>query len=112
MHVLAVHLLIAFASAFAVPEPAYQIAQPGSSVKRIEATSGPVRLEGLRSDTNIVVSIALVTGAPKVDLVAVGDSDAPLSPACTPSSICFDGMTCGLRYGGYVVTDSSRGKGI
>lgn len=106
MDFFSVLLYAVLASAAAVPEPAalpLAQAQPGSPVQRAEATSGPIVLEGLSSDTNIVVSVALVTAAPAANAMrvnAAGASDDQPSSSCKPSSICFDGITCGLRYGG------------
>lgn len=101
MHLLAVLLLAALTSAAAVREPAYQSAQPGSPIKRAEASSGPIVLEGLASNADVIVTVALVTPAPDAGVIRLdGDPDYESSSSCKPSSICFDGITCGLRYGG------------
>lgn len=98
MNLLNVLFLTALTHAAAVPESAYRLPQPGSPVvKRAEATSGLVRLDGLSDDMNIVVSIALVTDAPEANAVRVEDPDRE---SCTQESICFDGITCGTRFGG------------
>lgn len=100
MQLLTVLFLVAFTSAAAVPEPAHAIAQP---VQRAEATTGPIVVEGLGEDSSIVITIPLVTAAPVANAlrVATDPNYESSSSACTPASICFDGITCGgLRYGG------------
>lgn len=103
MYFLAALVLAALTSAVAASEPAYQPAQPGSPIKRTAASSGPIVLSGLASDADGAVTVALVTPAPEAGSVRLNDeSDYESSSSCKPSSICFDGITCGLRYGGSV----------
>lgn len=74
------------------------IAQPGTQVKRADADNGPIFVEPL----DVFPSDPTITEAPVVDAnaVRVNDVDYESTSSCTPASICFDGITCGMRYGG------------
>lgn len=99
MQLIAMFVFTALTSAAALPQPAHHVPE-----KRAVATSTPIRLDGLPSDTNLVVSIALVTDAPTTASAVSATSGEPdyesSASSCTPSSMCFDGITCGFRYGG------------
>lgn len=92
MQLLAVALAAALASAAAIPEP--------TLAKRAEADSGPIFIEEASATTTSMMP--LITEAPDRAAARLNDPDYESSSSCTPKSICWDGITCGFRYGGYV----------
>jgi hypothetical protein len=74
-------------------------AQPGSPVRRdVGASASPVVI------TNSSTSTAQITGTTSPPAVRVPD----VTSDCTPRSICFDGRSCSLRYGGRVALLSNK----
>lgn len=92
MQRLAVVLAAALASAAAVPEP--------TPAKRAEADSGPIFVEA--ASVSSTSMMPLITDAPDPAAIRLNDPDYESSSSCTPKSMCWDGITCGVRYGGYV----------
>lgn len=93
VHLLLV-LLASVASAVVVPERVERVIQPGSPVKRMVANGGPFIVNGVIDGTPVEVRVAISGITPAASL-----EDAKPS-ACTPYSVCFDGITCSQRYGG------------
>ena len=98
--------LATLAASAVVQKPFNRAAQPGSPIRRQVAPESAIP----QVDTTLTNPVIKIN-VPAAALIQVA-ADPPLTtdlpssssklaaiPGCTPSSICFDGMTCGMRYG-------------
>ena len=84
-------IMPSLAAAAVARAPGGIIARPGQPVVR--------QLEADITSTSSVTSTSTYTDLPSTTPAPIDSLAAAAILDCTPSSICFDGFTCGQRYG-------------
>ena len=89
-------LRFAFLASIANAAVVQRAAQPGSPVVRDIAPESSSVTESVTTTISATVRRATTTTAPST----TPSTTVGLSSSCVPSSICLDGFSCGVRFGG------------